>query len=63
MGHDVRLFAFADSQTTAKLEPSWPEALRLSACRDSLAPHIPKSLQSVGDVVVAALPVIELRLK
>ena len=40
-GHDVTLFASADSQTTAKLEPSWPHALRLGgACRDSLAPHV-----------------------
>jgi glycosyltransferase involved in cell wall biosynthesis len=29
MGHDVTLFASGDSVTTAKLEPTWPQALRL----------------------------------
>jgi glycosyltransferase involved in cell wall biosynthesis len=30
MGHEVTLFASGDSETNAKLEPCWPEALRLS---------------------------------
>ena len=29
MGHDVTLFASGDSNTKAKLEPTWPQALRL----------------------------------
>jgi glycosyltransferase involved in cell wall biosynthesis len=29
MGHDVTLFASGDSVTSAKLEPTWPRALRL----------------------------------
>jgi glycosyltransferase involved in cell wall biosynthesis len=29
LGHDVTLFASGDSQTSAKLEPVWPRALRL----------------------------------
>jgi glycosyltransferase involved in cell wall biosynthesis len=29
MGHDVTLFASGDSVTAAKLEPTWPKALRL----------------------------------
>ncbi len=29
MGHDVTLFASGDSETSAKLEPVWPRALRL----------------------------------
>src|SRR6202142_4542010 len=29
MGHDVTLFASGDSVTKAKLEPTWPQALRL----------------------------------
>ena len=29
-GHDVTLFASGDSQTSAKLVPVWPQALRLS---------------------------------
>jgi hypothetical protein len=29
LGHDVTLFASGDSQTSAKLEPMWPRALRL----------------------------------
>jgi glycosyltransferase involved in cell wall biosynthesis len=39
-GHTVTLFATADSQTTAELVAVWPEALRLSGCRDFLAPHV-----------------------
>ena len=41
LGHDVTLFASADSQTAGRLVPVWPRALRLDgACRDTLAPHI-----------------------
>jgi glycosyltransferase involved in cell wall biosynthesis len=41
MGHDVTLFASGDSVTTAKLEPCWPQAMRLDAdAKDYLAPHI-----------------------
>ena len=29
LGHDVTLFASGDSVTTARLEPIWPQALRL----------------------------------
>jgi glycosyltransferase involved in cell wall biosynthesis len=41
LGHQVTLFASADSATTAKLEAVWPQALRLdpTAC-DVLAPHM-----------------------
>lgn len=41
LGHDVTLFASADSITKARLEPVWPCALRLDdSIRDYLAPHI-----------------------
>ncbi len=41
MGQDVTLFASGDSVTTAKLEPVWPQAMRLDgAAGDYLAPHI-----------------------
>ena len=41
LGHDVTLFASADSKTAARLEPSWANALRLDpTIRDYLAPHI-----------------------
>ncbi|SNB61423.1 Glycosyltransferase involved in cell wall bisynthesis [Arboricoccus pini] len=39
LGHDVTLFASADSKTKAKLEPMWPQALRLSQVGDQNAPH------------------------
>jgi glycosyltransferase involved in cell wall biosynthesis len=40
-GHDVTLFASGDSQTTARLVPGSPRALRLSGnCIDHLAHHI-----------------------
>ncbi len=39
-GHDVTLFASADSQTKATLVPAWPQALRLGGCLDFLAPHL-----------------------
>jgi glycosyltransferase involved in cell wall biosynthesis len=39
LGHDVTLFASADSITTAKLAPVWPSAIRLSRPRpDPFAP-------------------------
>jgi glycosyltransferase involved in cell wall biosynthesis len=41
LGHQVTLFASADSTTKARLEPVWPCALRLdNGIRDYLAPHI-----------------------
>jgi glycosyltransferase involved in cell wall biosynthesis len=41
LGHDVTLFASGDSITSARLEPSWPRALRLDpAIRDPIAPHM-----------------------
>ncbi len=41
MGHDVTLFASGDSVTSAKLEPCWPQAMRLDeTARDYLAPHV-----------------------
>ena len=41
LGHDVTLFASADSRTSARLEPVWPRALRLDeAVRDPMALHI-----------------------
>ncbi len=41
LGHDVTLFATADSSTAATLAPMWPEALRLQGtCKDPLAPHL-----------------------
>jgi glycosyltransferase involved in cell wall biosynthesis len=41
LGHDVTLFASGDSQTTAKLEAMWPQALRLSgSIRDPNALHM-----------------------
>src|SRR6267142_1599147 len=41
LGHDVTLFASGDSQTTAKLEPMWPRALRLDgSIRDPIALHM-----------------------
>jgi glycosyltransferase involved in cell wall biosynthesis len=39
-GHDVTLFASGDSQTSARLIPAAPQALRLGGCRDFLAPHL-----------------------
>jgi glycosyltransferase involved in cell wall biosynthesis len=40
LGHDVTLFASADSDTVGRLVPVWPRALRLDGtCRDSLIPH------------------------
>jgi glycosyltransferase involved in cell wall biosynthesis len=39
-GHDVTLFASGDSETSARLEPMWPRALRLDGTvRDAVALH------------------------
>ncbi|HTW26765.1 MAG TPA: glycosyltransferase family 4 protein [Acetobacteraceae bacterium] len=41
LGHDVTLFASGDSETSARLQPIWPRALRLDpAIRDPIAPHM-----------------------
>ena len=41
LGNDVTLFASGDSRTSAKLEPTWPKALRLDgSVRDPNALHI-----------------------
>jgi glycosyltransferase involved in cell wall biosynthesis len=41
LGHDVTLFASGDSITSAKLEPTWPRALRLDgSVRDPNALHM-----------------------
>ena len=41
LGHDVTLFASGDSQTSAKLCPTWPKALRLDgSVRDPNALHM-----------------------
>ena len=41
LGHDVTLFASGDSCTSAKLEASWPRALRLDgSIRDANALHM-----------------------
>src|SRR6202142_601440 len=41
LGHDVTLFASGDSLTSAKLDASWPRALRLDASvRDANALHM-----------------------
>src|ERR1700755_2968694 len=41
LGHDVTLFASGDSQTAAKLEATWPKALRLDgSVRDPNALHM-----------------------
>ena len=41
MGHEVSLFASGDSTTTARLEPAYPQALRLDPnIRDHIAPLI-----------------------
>ncbi|ORJ53258.1 glycosyltransferase family 4 protein [Geothermobacter hydrogeniphilus] len=39
-GHDVTLFASADSTTSAELIPCTPRALRLGNCSDPLAQHL-----------------------
>ena len=38
-GHDVTLFASGDSQTSAKLDAVWPQALRLSPVADWVATY------------------------
>src|ERR1700726_1444134 len=41
LGHDVTLFASGDSRTSAKLDATWPKALRLDgAVRDANALHM-----------------------
>ena len=54
LGHDVTLFASGDSQTSAKLEPMWPRALRLdNAVRDPMALHmamLEQVRQRAGDI-------------
>src|ERR1700730_13218222 len=41
LGHDVTLFASGDSDTSAKLAPVWPKALRLDgSVRDPCALHM-----------------------
>ena len=41
LGHDVTLFASGDSQTSARLDATWPKALRLDgAVRDPNALHM-----------------------
>src|SRR5438876_2345976 len=41
LGHDVTLFASGDSDTSARLHPVWPKALRLDdSVRDPCALHI-----------------------
>ncbi|WP_024511516.1 glycosyltransferase family 4 protein [Bradyrhizobium sp. ARR65] len=41
LGHDVTLFASGDSRTSAKLEATWPKALRLDgSVRDPYALHM-----------------------
>ena len=40
LGHQVTLFASGDSNTSATLVTACREALRLSTCRDHLAPHL-----------------------
>src|SRR5436309_14485975 len=39
-GHDVTLFASGDSVTSARLEPIWPGALRLTPITDPIVPHV-----------------------
>jgi glycosyltransferase involved in cell wall biosynthesis len=50
LGHDVTLFATADSRTAARLVPMAPEALRLAGVREALAPHV----AMVHDVIESA---------
>jgi glycosyltransferase involved in cell wall biosynthesis len=49
-GHDVTLFASADSRTAARLVPMVPRSLRLAGSRDPIAPHV----AMVHDVVEGA---------
>jgi hypothetical protein len=53
-GHDVTLFAAGDAQTSAKLHPACPQALRLAGKQDLGA--LPRRLLSV--VVAVPLPVL-----
>ena len=40
LGHDVTLFASADSCSDATIVPCWPQSLRLAGCTDQLLPHL-----------------------
>jgi glycosyltransferase involved in cell wall biosynthesis len=40
LGHEVTLFATADSETRARLVPCAPRGLRLDGCQDPVAPHL-----------------------
>ncbi len=40
MGHEVTLFASGDSQTSARLIPCVPRAIRLGGVRHSLLPYV-----------------------
>jgi glycosyltransferase involved in cell wall biosynthesis len=40
LGHHVTLFASGDSRTSSSLVAVYPRALRLSGCRDHVAPHV-----------------------
>ncbi|HEX6959846.1 MAG TPA: glycosyltransferase family 4 protein [Ferrovibrio sp.] len=41
LGHEVTLFASGDSETSARLVPHWPRAMRLdNSVRDWIAPHM-----------------------
>jgi glycosyltransferase involved in cell wall biosynthesis len=40
LGHQVTLFASGDSRTSSSLVAAYPRALRLSGCRDHVAPHV-----------------------
>src|SRR2546427_13207498 len=49
LGHDVTLFASGDSKTSAKLVPTWPQALRLDpSVSDPVAPLVVE-LNEVAD--------------
>lgn len=55
LGHDVTLFATADSVTRARLHAMAPQGLRLDpACRDPLAHHV-----AMVDAVIAAAPAFD----
>src|SRR5436309_10645252 len=49
LGHDVTLFASADSVTAARLIPAWPRALRLSRPRPDPAAAAAALLEAVGE--------------
>ena len=54
LGHEVTLFASGDSQTSAKLEATWPKALRLDgAVRDPNAFDAREFRASLGRAAAA----------